>query len=106
MTARAQLLEIFQNNRPRPPDELSHRGDGIFGIHRRGYYGWQSGTNYENAQLSTSRLEWALASHGPAEPFVPQPRTYLAIVENSLDVPVGVDDARQAGSFHVVRGLW
>ena len=71
--ARAQLTAIFQDNLPRPPEEMSYDSERVFGIRRRGYYYWgQRGNEYEQAQLSTSRLEWALAHHGPAEPFATQ----------------------------------
>jgi hypothetical protein len=105
--ARAQLIKTFQENQPRPPEEMSYASERIFGIRSRGYYYWgQRGNRYENARLASSRLEWALALYGPAEPFTPQPRTYLAIVDSSPAVPLGVADAEQDGSFHVIRGLW
>jgi hypothetical protein len=60
----------------------------------------------------TSRLEQALdeatsprgARSGP--PMALEPRSYLAIVEGSPEVVLGVDRAREQGGFHVIRGTW
>ncbi len=102
-TARDNLQLVFNQRAPRFPDEW-RGGDQVFGISsgRRYYYGYRSGDFY-NPTTSRSRLEWAMTTYGPSGDEQP-PGSYLAIVERSPELELGIAGAVESGSLHVVFG--
>ncbi len=61
--------------------------------------------DYDYQGFESSRLEYALR-HWMALKPPPPPRSYLAIVQQSPEVRLGLEDVVQTASFHVVRGQW
>jgi hypothetical protein len=101
--ASAKLTGIFRDNEPSFPPDVEG-GSELLGM-SRGYYGY--GWNQQQAPgMSTSRLEQSLHKYGPTYPLNPEPRTYLAIVDSSPQVVIGVDGATEESSFHVILGRY
>jgi hypothetical protein len=98
--ASLKLNSLFAASRPEFPRDMNLG------------YGYRLGFNrdydeeFHDPEMVRSRLEQSLKTFGPAYAYKPQPRTYLAIVESSPEVELGVDGAAEEGSFHVVFGRY
>ncbi|MFP6666879.1 MAG: hypothetical protein VB876_06175 [Pirellulales bacterium] len=94
---------VFSDNHPEYPSRTTD-DDG-------GYNEWQSLTSdaYGDGgqlEMARSRLEQSLRTYGPSYAGRPRPRTYLAVVENSPEVELGVEAATAEGSLHVILGRY
>ncbi|HUE69753.1 MAG TPA: hypothetical protein VMP01_02595, partial [Pirellulaceae bacterium] len=67
----------------------------------RRYWGSSTGTSQE-----TSILETQIASLRSTTAPVPGPGMYVAVMQKNPDVPLGIAEATEAASFHVVLGRW
>ena len=56
--------------------------------------------------LSSSILESKLFDLRMAASEVLEPRSYLAVLESNPEVPIGLAEAKEAESFHVLLGRW
>jgi hypothetical protein len=100
--ARDKFEKIFAAQVPRHPDYVQY--DNSLLAYSRMYGYGQGRGNFYNPQLNTSRLEWAMTQYGPGPKWTPQPGTYLAVVDLSPEIELGVASAGQEASFHVVLG--
>lgn len=99
-----QMVPTFRDNLPRKPEEMddaSYRR----GFRRRRYRNRVYPRNRDKAGLRTSLLERSLNDY-LGDGLQLQPNTYLAIVQDDPEVPIGVSGATPSGSFHVMRGRW
>ncbi|MEE2705447.1 MAG: hypothetical protein VX988_00240 [Planctomycetota bacterium] len=90
---------VFSDNHPEYPSATTD-GD---------YDDWRSLSDaYGDGQLEMahSRLEQSLRDYGPSYAGRPRSRTYLAVVENSPEVELGVEAATVEGSLHVILGKY
>lgn len=108
--AQVGMGKAYQANKPEYPQGLDPGR--LWIASRRGYsrryrYAYRSSSNLEPTQ-DTSRLEEALYALDPARnsgrPL--PPRSYVAIVQRSPEVVLGLSRAREEGSFHVILGTW
>ena len=107
----AKFSETFNKRRPGNPegfDDVAYIGAvamnrgmfRFFGSH----YGYDA--NLPPATMNTSVLETNLRKvTGKGHPLL-EPRSYLAIVETSPEVVLGVESAREEASLHVIVGRW
>jgi hypothetical protein len=74
---------------------------------RRNYY-WKGMSEGEyEASLNTSILERSLGMFAPAAKLKDlPPRSYVAIVRDAPELPLGVKSPKQEDSLHVVFGVW
>ncbi len=103
--ASAKLAGIFADNEPTLPRDLEG-GSELLGVSRGYGYGWYGWNQQQAPTMSTSRLEQSLRKYGSKYPLSPEPRTYLAIVDHSPEVVIGVDGATEEASFHVILGRY
>ena len=111
--ARANLRRVHQAHEPQLPEGMRgyYRG-GMFGFSRRRYWRrWGGGSALVPPSQTTSLLEQELRVLGGAprqgEPDpLARPRSYVAVVEQSPEVALGVSSADEEESYHVVFGRW
>jgi hypothetical protein len=99
----AKMDGVYEQARPRLPenaDAAAFSG----GTYRYSYYSFRYGSSTPRADGSRMELALRQCREGPATALTP--RTYVAIAERSSEVELGVDDAREEGSFHVIMGRW
>jgi hypothetical protein len=109
--AARDLRHAAADNAPSMPTEMSgYQGERIFGIRRRYYSSSRSNLSELGLpSLATSRLEQGLNVLMQGSTKLKQslpPRSYLAIIDQGLDISPGVPNTTEDGSFHVVRGTW
>jgi hypothetical protein len=104
------MAPVFSDQTPtRPPefDSLRYRAafDNSF---RRSFYYWHHGLDGElsDPAMRTSVLEYGLRDALTSLSNELPPRSYVAIVELSTEIPLGVRSAREESSFHVIVGRW
>jgi hypothetical protein len=92
-------------------DVESNRG--LFGVRSRAdyyYYFPRGGMGLPANMGSASRLERVLASLGGSKQTLvnaqQEPRTFVAIVEQSPEVVFGLETVEEEASFHVIVGKW
>jgi hypothetical protein len=101
----AALKAVIRSNVPAIPDSFDPsdtRGFSFFGISRRLYYPYGG----DDASMSTGRLERAIAEVTGLPIDALPPRSYIAIVERSPEVSLGVERVEEQGSLHVIVGRW
>ncbi|MFV1963863.1 MAG: hypothetical protein ACC628_00460 [Pirellulaceae bacterium] len=91
-------------HRPRYPTGFDPgQMDSIANVFSASYYFYALNESLSAPTFSTSILERALS---PLSKVRLEPRSYLAIVDASPEVSLGVESPRQEASFHVVQGSW
>jgi len=111
--ARANLHRVHQAHEPQLPEGMrQYYGGGMFGFSRRRYWRrWGGGSALVPPSQTTSLLEKELRvlstppRQGQPDPLA-QPRSYVAVVEQSPEVALGVPSAEEEESYHVVFGRW
>jgi len=110
--ARSNLSRVHRAHEPALPEGMrQYRRGGMFGFSRRRYWGWASNSAMVPPSQSTSLMEKQLRllttppAQGQADPLA-RPRSYVAVVEQSPEVPLGVSSAEEEESYHVVFGRW
>lgn len=107
----SELHMCLHNNRPAVPkgfDPSDFREAIQFGVSQYGYWG----TDYtlSRPSVATSVLEQNLRKlqgfTGESLEISPVPGSYVAIVSRPSEVPVGIEDADEVASFHVMTGTW
>jgi hypothetical protein len=109
--ARAKLSQTFHQNQPQIPEGLRTRLSGssaIFGIR---YYRPRYGNpGIAPPTQQSSRLEAALAEvravAGASLPPPLEPGSYVAVVEKSPEVVLGIASAHEEAGYHVILGKW
>jgi hypothetical protein len=111
-TAQMHLARVAAEQQPAyPPGVSRQRNGGFFDFSRRSYsYGrrWGYGDLPEPTQ-QTGRLEQSLAAFdasGTNAMAAWSPGSYVAIVQQSPEVVLGIPAAREEASFHVIFGRW
>jgi hypothetical protein len=64
------------------------------------------GSPYTPVNTKVSLLEKSLSQVSATNVELLEPGTYLALVDISPDVPMGVPSTKQRESLHVIRGRW
>jgi len=108
--AGAKFWEVFRSNQPQVPEGIQTRYYGSGGVFGLRYYR----SPYGNPAIApptqqTSRLEASLAdvqTLAGAGFSLLEPGSYVAVVEQSPEVVLGVASARQEASYHVILGKW
>jgi len=110
---RTRMNSANFDNQPTAPDGMDQRyRGGIFGMSRRSrqYYSYgNSNSTLIVPTQSVGRLERGIGSIGTSsyDEIAPyEPRSYVAIVEQSPEVVLGVASAREESSYHVILGKW
>ncbi|HYW78375.1 MAG TPA: hypothetical protein VE890_02325, partial [Thermoguttaceae bacterium] len=108
---RMRLNSANFDNQPVTPDGMRQRYGGLFGMSRRNRYYWYggSGSSLTVPAQSSGRLEQSIgsigtSSNGEISPY--GPRRYVAVVQRSPEVVLGVASAREESSYHVIIGNW
>jgi hypothetical protein len=106
----AELADVMSGTELQPPDGVQLGGsDSIFGIRRR-YYGRRR--TFYNSMPGTGMPETSLLERSLTETFrsaiearLPK-RSYVAIVDRSPEFELGIDQAADESSLHVIFGRW
>jgi hypothetical protein len=87
-------------------NSYNYYGGPRFGRRRYNYYANRWGGSQLPPTIHSSLLEAEIrmATAGGSAPL--SPRSYVAIVDRSPEVPLGVERAREEASLHVVVGQW
>jgi hypothetical protein len=103
----AELARLFSELELSPPEGVRTGGShSIFNIRRRYYYG-QMGRMSMSAQSDSSMLERSLRETlSDASLRQLPPRSYVAIVERSPEFEIGLENAKDEDSLHVIFGRW
>jgi hypothetical protein len=113
--ARLQLRKTYGEHPLGLPEGMEDQYyGGIFGmsrVRRIPFYYGLGGYDFAIGEPTqqTSRLEQALSKVGkPAGRGIPllDPGSYVAVVEQSPEVALGVPSAREEASYHVILGRW
>ena len=96
--ALSKLRLLITENLPQLPD--GYVGGGNYGSNRR------SRRNYNNVPLSDSLMELQLEAI--MSPLAKDwgNGTYIAVTAEGIELSLGLEDATESNSFHVVRGTW
>ena len=101
------LMEMYEDNQPRPPDQLDASAYDEAFVFRM--FGYTSGTNVDTQEDSPgfkdSLMERNMRKYLAAPETLPA-GTYVAIVKQNPLAPLGVRRARQVAGFHVIVGTW
>jgi len=111
MIADSQVAEavgslVAERNRDMPalPRDVTTSVARIFFGGRRSMH---RGYREFNGTTSSSLLEQSIAAAGDlAGNRLPEPRTYLAVVDRPEDVVLGIDDPLESQSMHLILGNW
>ncbi len=103
--ARRKFRDLFQSHWPVSPGELDPAAAASMAWEQEFWETVDFSGDYDYQGFESSRLEYALR-HWMALKPPPPPRSYLAIVQQSPEVRLGLEDVVQTASFHVVRGQW
>lgn len=98
-----KIKKGIYDNRPQPPEGFeADQFDGWFG---RGFYTWGIIDNgLAPPRTSSSLMERRIRRLRNANKQTLKPGGYIALVEAAPEVPLGLEGARQVGSFHLVQG--
>ena len=104
----ARLAKLIGEQAPDyPPDYDKNTYQTAIGFRRQYYYMYgRVDQSMPPATTETSKLEIQLDSLGRAKGMKFKPRSYIAIVEASPEVPLGIESAKLEASLHVIRGSW
>ncbi len=102
-TVLSKFRDEFNGNHPRVEEHLRTSP-------RRSFYYDMAATtessDYLQPQLTQNILEQNLKRLTSDLTNQLKPRSYIAIVEQSPEVPLGTKSAKQESSFHVIQGSW
>ncbi len=106
-----QLAITLRENQPALPAGMSDRGGDLLDMGRgQRYYGrhYYGDSDYDWPTQETNRMEKSLGEVVPimAGRMSLAPNSYLAIVEKSPEVILGVASATEEASLHVILGNW
>jgi hypothetical protein len=109
-----QLRETLLVNKPELPLDLQAAADPNRQSMRRGRvsrYGryrflGEAGEFRLSGNLLEKKLEGLTEASGGSLSMNLLPRSYLALTSRVVDSPLGLDDAEESASFHVVEGRW
>jgi hypothetical protein len=105
---RLRLARTHAAHRPQRPPDMDDAPDAFLGLTGRRYrygYGYGGGGQAAAPSCATSRMERVLAQLGDVNrPLTPG--SYVAVVERSPEVVLGVSSAREEAGYHVVFGTW
>jgi len=107
--ARNRLAKTFQQNIPRRAPGIDDQNfGGPLGI--SGRMAWMMrNRQYDLPRQKTGRMEKSLAvlnAHNSSRARPLAPGTYIAVVEQSPEVVLGVRRAKEEASYHVIFGRW
>jgi len=113
-TAQARLVKLYNQGRPRLEENFQGYGSTNYDPYRFSPKQKDASAKLpaENSpkglasSLFELRLQSAMLRLPPAKESPWQPRTYLAILQETDDDLLGVDGAQQEGGFHVIFGKW
>ena len=110
-SAQNAILDSLNKHEPRIPAEVMRaRHEGNWGPRNSRFdYDYPRHTRSSALYVSqgTSRMENTIARlHGSLANDELEPRTYIAIVDRSPEVEVGLDSFRDEDSFHIIVGRW
>jgi hypothetical protein len=99
---------LFQKHSPTypegfDPDDMQNASN-FFG--NRYYRRFDIDSSLPIPRTQSSILERGIARAGEADPTKMAPQTYVVIVDQAPDLPMGVRSVREEASFHVVQGRW
>jgi hypothetical protein len=106
----AELNAVLVRNRPAVPKGLApedYRNTVNFMAPYR-YFGWDHGLTQPSLDTSIleQRLNRLLVQSAASDPERLTPGCYVAVVGRPADLPVGVADAEEVASIHVITGTW
>lgn len=105
--AQRELYALSNQDPLARPAGMNANNYGLFGVRQRYYYYSNSGTDLDAPSLRTGVLERGIgASCSMSSSHKLGPRTYVAVMETSPEVSIGVESAREESSFHVILGRW
>ena len=104
--ARTLLRRSYSENAPAYPPGMDRSGPSNFSNSRQNRSRWRwmgAQPNLPQPNPQTSLMERVLAIGGTK---TLEPGTYLAVVQRSPEVEVGVEFAAEEAGFHVISGTW
>ena len=109
--AETALRELIDQHTPQiPPEVADSQNSGNWGSpgFRNNFYPKASNNdNLPPVTQGTSRMETTIARLREKLRWGKfEPRTYIAIVDRSPEVEIGLDSARDEDSFHIIVGKW
>lgn len=102
------LRKLLRDQQPAVPEGFEPGQTSSSGFFRTRYRSWNMNASDEASQ-NTGRMETALArvlAITPDRTAPLGPGSYVAVVERSPEVALGLDDAQEKDSLHVVVGQW
>ncbi|MCE9528272.1 MAG: hypothetical protein K8R36_19695 [Planctomycetales bacterium] len=103
--SREALAKLMKKQEPNYPDGYSPTMSGN-ALHRMFRGAFPSGGGFSPVNTSASLLEHSLRTITSSKGELLEPGTYLAIVDITPDVPMGVSYSKQKNSLQVIRGRW
>lgn len=103
--ARTALTKLIQKQEPGYPEgyDPSLSGNALTRMFRGAF---PTAGAYSPVNTSVSLMEKSISEISSPRSELLEPGTYLAIVDISPDVPMGVPVSRQKDSLNVIRGRW
>jgi hypothetical protein len=101
-----RLSKQLSTHAPELPIGFSRQRYGLFGMRSQNYYYNNYGTDLAEPTLRQSILERELARHCSLKVADLPPRTYVAILDTSPELSLGLESAREEAGFHVLVGKW
>jgi hypothetical protein len=110
--AAKQFRKWLENHRPQSPAALAGvdatADYSVFPgpVYRAGASGnvYQTGTLLSDSVLNQALMQWTNFDDDPLPGW--RHRTFVAVTETGPEVDLGLDNAREEASFHVVAGRW
>ncbi|MFN0021799.1 MAG: hypothetical protein ACKVP0_26430 [Pirellulaceae bacterium] len=103
--ARDALTKLINKQEPNYPDGYSPTISGN-ALHRMFRGAFPPGGGYSAVNTSASLMERSIREITSSKGELLEPGTYLAIVDITPDVPMGVPNSKQKDSLQVIRGRW
>ena len=103
--AQIALTKLIQKQDPKYPDgyDPSISGNALTRMFRGAFPG---GSGYSPANTEVSLMEKGIDQITGSNTEILEPGTYLAVVDITPDVPMGVPISMQKESLHLIRGRW
>jgi hypothetical protein len=107
VAAAAELQRWYDGCRPEFPEGYdAHHFHDLFGASRRHYYWRTIDQNVMPPSLNQSILERQLRIHAHSGLDSLPHRSYLAVTDQGVEVPLGHPHLREEASFHLIQGRW
>jgi len=103
--ARDAMAKLIKEQEPEYPEGYSPTISGN-ALHRMFRGAFPSGGGYNTVNTSASLMERSIREVTSSKGELLEPGTYLAIVDISPDVPMGVPNSKQKDSLQLIRGRW